>query len=225
MIAPGRPRLVPAPAEETALRESGEPDHQGHPHGDGYAEYGQGDMAEAFAAGTQAARDLAATAPGRPDIMHLMTIEMGAWCGASGPGNGRASSQWREVTCPQCTAKGMTHLRALVRDMLDTMPASHAALSFAIRAGRLGVTGPDGRPLVPACASDGETVQRDQAAPVTPGQEDPFGGHEFGYESHTDLFRCVRCHRYEVAARPDGGIDPCEGTAPAGADPIEVNAW
>lgn len=94
-------------------------------------------------------------------VMHLMTIEMGAWCGASGPGNGRASSQWREVTCPQCTAKGMTQLRALVRDMLDTMPPSHAALSFAIRAGRLGVTGPDGRPLVPACADDDEDSARE----------------------------------------------------------------
>lgn len=85
------------------------------------------------------------------EVMHLMTIEMGAWCGASGPGNGRASSQWREVTCPQCTAKGMDWLRALVLDMLDTMPAGHRALSFAIRAGRLGVRGHDGRPLEPAC--------------------------------------------------------------------------
>ncbi len=93
-------------------------------------------------------------APGRPEVMHLMTIEMGAWCGASGPGNGRASSQWREVTCPQCTAKRLAQLRTLVRDMLDTMPPSHAAVSFAVRAGRLGVTGPDGRPLEPACAPD-----------------------------------------------------------------------
>jgi hypothetical protein len=91
------------------------------------------------------------------DVMHLMTIEMAAWCGASGPGNGRASSQWREVTCPQCTAKGMEWLRALVWDMLDTMPSSHGALSFAIRAGRLGVTGPDGRLLEPACGGSVET--------------------------------------------------------------------
>jgi hypothetical protein len=55
--------------------------------------------------------------------------------------------------------------------------------------------------------------------------DDPFGGHEFAYEPHTDLFRCVRCHRYEVTVRKDDDIEPCTGTAPEGSGPIEVNAW
>lgn len=55
---------------------------------------------------------------------------------------------------------------------------------------------------------------------------DPFGGHEFYYEGHTDLFRCIRCHMYEVTARAgDGPIKPCAGQPPAGSGPIEVNAW
>ena len=90
------------------------------------------------------------------DPVHLMTIDMGAWCGASGPGNGRASSQWREVTCPACTAKGTTWLRALVWDMLQAMPASREALAFAVQAGRLGVTDEQGRPLAMACCASGE---------------------------------------------------------------------
>jgi hypothetical protein len=85
--------------------------------------------------------------------MHLMTIEMGAWCGASGPGNGRASSQWREVTCPECAAKGAAWLRALVWDMLQVLPASPSALQFALRAGRLGVTDATGRALAAACGA------------------------------------------------------------------------
>jgi hypothetical protein len=84
-------------------------------------------------------------------VMHLMTIEMGAWCGASGPASARASSQWREVTCPACTAKGMAGLRSLVWDMLADLPASDAALAFALRAGRLGVTNEQGTPLTAAC--------------------------------------------------------------------------
>ncbi len=32
--------------------------------------------------------------------------------------------------------------------------------------------------------------------PIIPAETD-FGGHEFEYESHTDLFRCVRCRQYE----------------------------
>jgi hypothetical protein len=69
---------------------------------------------------------------------------------------------------------------------------------------------------------------QDQAAAapaVPPGQADPFGGHEFGYEPDTDLFRCVRCHVYEVTARAEGTIKPCAGQPPAGSGPIEVNAW
>ena len=56
-------------------------------------------------------------------------------------------------------------------------------------------------------------------------QADPFGGHEFGYEPHSDLFRCVRCHVYEVTARAEGTIKPCTGQPPAGSGPVEVNAW
>ncbi len=69
------------------------------------------------------------------------------------------------------------------------------------------------------------------ATPETPGQaavqpDDPYGGHEFAYESHTDLFRCIRCHMYEVTARAeDGPIKPCTGQPPTGSGPIEVNAW
>lgn len=55
--------------------------------------------------------------------------------------------------------------------------------------------------------------------------EDPFGGHEFHYEPSTDLFRCVRCHVYEVVARADGPIKLCAGQPPAGSEPLEVNAF
>jgi hypothetical protein len=51
-----------------------------------------------------------------------------------------------------------------------------------------------------------------------PGQDvqgDPFGGHEFEYESATDLFRCTECRQYEITARknaPDDlPITPCPG--------------
>lgn len=54
---------------------------------------------------------------------------------------------------------------------------------------------------------------------------DPFGGHEFHYETHTDLFRFIQCHMYEVVARADGPIKPCPGQPPANSGPIEVNAW
>ncbi len=46
-------------------------------------------------------------------------------------------------------------------------------------------------------------------------QGDPFGGHEFEYESSTDLFRCTECRQYELMARknaPDDlPITPCPG--------------
>jgi hypothetical protein len=65
--------------------------------------------------------------------------------------------------------------------------------------------------------------------PVTAATPEPavpdFGGHEFAYESHTDLFRCVHCHRYKVTVRKGNAIEPCAGQPPAGAEPIEVNAW
>ena len=95
---------------------------------------------------------MTAATPG-PDPVHLMTIDMGCWCGASGPGNGRASSAWREVTCPACTGKRTEWLKSLVWDMLQSMPASSEALAVAVRAGRLGVTDERGRPLAMACAA------------------------------------------------------------------------
>lgn len=98
--------------------------------------------------------DAAVTAHGLRDVMHLMTIEMGAWCGATGPGNGRASSQWAEVTCPACKARRVTELLALAWEMLNTMGPGRQALDFAVRAGRLGVTDEQGRPLAMACAPD-----------------------------------------------------------------------
>lgn len=56
--------------------------------------------------------------------------------------------------------------------------------------------------------------------------DDPYGGHEFHYEPHTDLFRCIKCHVYEVVARAgDGAIKPCTGQPPSGSGPIEVNVW
>ena len=99
---------------------------------------------------------MTAQTPGQTEVMHLMTIEMGAWCGATqdGPGIFRASSQWWDVTCPGCIVKRTEWLLALVWDMLQTMPASRQALVFALRAGRLGVRTPDDRPLAMACAGD-----------------------------------------------------------------------
>jgi hypothetical protein len=64
--------------------------------------------------------------------------------------------------------------------------------------------------------------------PAQPGSaDDRFGGHEFAYESHTDLFRCIRCHRCEVTVldRATGTAEPCTGHAPEGAEPLKVNAW
>jgi hypothetical protein len=46
-------------------------------------------------------------------------------------------------------------------------------------------------------------------------QGDPFGGHEFEYESATDLFRCAECRQYEITARKNAPaglpITPCPG--------------
>ena len=50
-----------------------------------------------------------------------------------------------------------------------------------------------------------------------------FGGHEFAYESATDLFRCVRCRVYEVVARKGEGITECPGEVPG--EPMELNAY
>ncbi|MCK2145362.1 hypothetical protein ACWGS5_13385 [Streptomyces albidoflavus] len=38
-------------------------------------------------------------------------------------------------------------------------------------------------------------------APGATGSDDAYGGHEFEYESSTDLFRCTECRVYEVVAR------------------------
>lgn len=45
---------------------------------------------------------------------------------------------------------------------------------------------------------------------ITPAETD-FGGHEFEYESHTDLFRCVHCRQYEVSVTDSdiGAITAC----------------
>jgi hypothetical protein len=50
-----------------------------------------------------------------------------------------------------------------------------------------------------------------------------FGGHEFAYESSTDLFRCVRCRAYEVTVRDGEHITPCEGDVPG--EPMVLNAY
>lgn len=50
-----------------------------------------------------------------------------------------------------------------------------------------------------------------------------FGGHEFEYESSTDLFRCSKCRVYEVVARDtDGPIKPCTGLVGYGGDTERV---
>lgn len=45
-----------------------------------------------------------------------------------------------------------------------------------------------------------------------------FGGHEFGYEQSTDLFRCEFCDGYEISLRDreTGEIGQCPG--PKNAD-------
>jgi hypothetical protein len=55
-------------AEQGHAEFTGWMEAQGHPYGDGYAEYGRPDMAEAFAAGMRAARDLAAATDAQPAI-------------------------------------------------------------------------------------------------------------------------------------------------------------
>ncbi|MFI9052428.1 hypothetical protein [Streptomyces sp. NPDC053427] len=53
--------------------------------------------------------------------------------------------------------------------------------------------------------------------------DDGFGGHEFEYESSTDLFRCTECRVYEVVARDtDGPIQPCTGLVGYGGDTERV---
>lgn len=117
-----------------------------------------------------------------PEPVHLITIEMRAWCGASGPGNGRASSAWREVTCTQCLAKRTAWLLTLVWDMLQVLPASREALDLAVRAGRLGVTDEHGCPLAMACATggDGDLYDEDDEGAAAQDDEDPWARGEHG---------------------------------------------
>ena len=144
------------------------------------------------------------------ELMHLMTIEMGFACGVpsvTGTPNsiGCASSNRAEVTCAACLLTDGDKLRALVWDMLSTMGPSREALSFAIRAGQLGVRDPDGRPLVPACLP-----------------ADPVGASAF--RSHAPGCGCPLCEgaiadaadeaRRDALelAREDGDYDNCEPT-------------
>ena len=47
---------------------------------------------------------------------------------------------------------------------------------------------------------------------VTKPRKEDFGGHDFGYEQDTDLFRCSECRAYEIAVRADdGSITRCPG--------------
>jgi hypothetical protein len=52
-----------------------------------------------------------------------------------------------------------------------------------------------------------------------------FGGHDFRYESSTDLFRCAICRAYEVTQREEDGIGikPCPG--PVSGDPMTLNVF
>ena len=162
------------------------------------------------------------------DPMHLMTIEMGAWCGATGPGNGRASSQWRDVTCADCLARRVDWLLALACDMLQAMPASRAALAFAVRAGRLGVTDEQGRPLAMACTGYGTVLPGDEskrdAVDAQTLHDSP--GADLDDGRHPDDCPCQFCDedRREAAAQDDedasadigspedGDYDDCEPT-------------
>jgi hypothetical protein len=64
----------------------------------------------------------------------------------------------------------------------------------------------------------------DEAAAVLSGPPEPrFGGHEFGYERDTDLFRCVFCRQYEVSVQAeDGSFAPCTGPVEYGGDTERV---
>ncbi|MFF4187232.1 hypothetical protein ACFYZ9_28970 [Streptomyces sp. NPDC001691] len=59
----------------------------------------------------------------------------------------------------------------------------------------------------------------DAPTPAATGPDDAYGGHEFEYESSTDLFRCSECRVYEALARDTGGpITPCTGLVGYGGD-------
>ncbi|MEO3856164.1 hypothetical protein [Acrocarpospora sp. B8E8] len=87
----------------------------------------------------------------------------------------------------------------------------------AIAEAKFGYTRLDARRAV------GEYVVR-QMADAKPAPVDVrFGGHEFEYESATDLFRCTECRVYEVVARDgDGPIKPCTGLIGYGDDTERV---
>jgi hypothetical protein len=61
------------------------------------------------------------------------------------------------------------------------------------------------------------------AAPAGPPVDGRFGGHEFEYESSTDLFRCTECGEYEVVAEAeDGTFTTCPGLPGWNGDPERV---
>lgn len=64
----------------------------------------------------------------------------------------------------------------------------------------------------------------DPGTPTPVELDKTYGGHEFEYESHTDLFRCTECRTYEVSALAglDGMIRPCPGLAAWHGDPERV---
>jgi hypothetical protein len=152
--------------------------------------------------------------------MHLMTIAMGSACGRpslSGPPNTicRASSNRAEVTCPACLLADGDKLRTLVWDMLSTMGPSREALGFAVRAGKLGVRGPDGRPLVAACMHDGNALPGtapppwhapgDFAADRPDRHADLDAGENGGAMTDADFYDRTMQHE-------DGDFDSCEPT-------------
>lgn len=54
---------------------------------------------------------------------------------------------------------------------------------------------------------------------VTERPKQDFGGHDFGYERDTDLFRCSECRAYEIVVRADdGSIARCPGLESWGGD-------
>jgi hypothetical protein len=69
----------------------------------------------------------------------------------------------------------------------------------------------DGTGILLVPDGDGESASK-QACPE-PVHDDRFGGHEFEYEPHTDLFRCAFCRKYEVVVRDleTGIIALCRG--------------
>jgi hypothetical protein len=82
----------------------------------------------------------------------------------------------------------------------------------------------DGLSALIGILADARWQVRVPGAPATaPDATDPFGGHEFAYESSTDLFRCCRCRQYEVTVRNGDEVIRCPGDVPG--EPMELNAY